>query len=214
MDICCRRRGEPWDACGIADDFLPHEAAQCKAGDGCPSCNFGTTCTACGGTDKEPGAYGLGCDHCHGHRSLLVWEAYSGPAVNRFPGVNYGCRPNVRQLTDAQAESMRTLKTYPVFATADGNCKERLIACPFCLDTAPACGRCEGTGKFQLLDEAGQARRDYRFLESADEALDDFDPVADFNREALRKHEPAPTPKRQRRPRLDPEAAGQIALPV
>ena len=43
MDILCTRCGEPWDVYSLTDDMSREEAAQLKAGDGCPCCSHLTT---------------------------------------------------------------------------------------------------------------------------------------------------------------------------
>ncbi len=54
-DIVCSICGEPWDAYGVRHgDMTPAEARQFLTGQGCPSCDFGETCTHCRGAGKEP----------------------------------------------------------------------------------------------------------------------------------------------------------------
>jgi len=38
MDIYCPRCGEPFDVFSLVDDMTPEEAADLKAGRGCPCC--------------------------------------------------------------------------------------------------------------------------------------------------------------------------------
>jgi hypothetical protein len=38
VDIYCPRCGEPWDVYSLVEDMTPEEAADLKAGRGCPCC--------------------------------------------------------------------------------------------------------------------------------------------------------------------------------
>ena len=185
MDITCAKCGEPWDSYGVHQakhgdgDMTAREAERFLKGEGCPSCAFGTICTACRGSGKEQSVgWGSDCEHCHGHRSIRVWDCLQ--TWSRWgEGFYYGYFPNVRRLTDEQVENMRVIPgSTQTFQTADGPARERRIVCPFCVETAPVCRHCGGDGKFHLPDRADVVGEE--FFHSALDSTDDPDALLDL----------------------------------
>ena len=102
-DIVCAICGEPWDAYGVCHgDMSPDEAKLFLAGEGCPSCGFGTLCPWCNGTgvDRYQVAGGTEpCPECDGDGLSLVclkcqleYEDEQGVQVDAKGGSNSeGC---------------------------------------------------------------------------------------------------------------------------
>ena len=65
-DILCTVCGEPWDGYGVRHgDMTPAEARKFLAGQGCPSCGFGKSCSYCNGSGRNPRRNGP-CPECGG----------------------------------------------------------------------------------------------------------------------------------------------------
>ena len=60
MDIHCRICGEPYDS--IEFDECAKEKRRFRAGEGCPTCDWGTKCPQCKGTGQLPPAE---CRFCY-----------------------------------------------------------------------------------------------------------------------------------------------------
>ena len=171
MDIHCAKCGEPWDSYGVHHgDLTPAESRRFLRGEGCPSCNFGTTCTQCGGSGKEEDNRSK-C-YCRGKYSFLVRVtdfdgscfrgkfdllATIGKPILRDYTLQYDWLPNVKTITPAERAKAVLLKIYEMKECRDGWFHEVKLACPFCdATTAFPCATCNGTGKLVTEHEDKQ----------------------------------------------------------
>ena len=167
MDIKCAKCSEPWDAYGVRHgDMESGESQRFLLGEGCPTCNFGTTCPRCAGTGKERedhspcycrGEHFIiarilkdsddGRGECYPYRCDLFLQV--GKPVPRSNPVRFGYLPNVQHLTPEQRRRALVLKIYSQKQCRDGWYSEAKLACPLCSEqpTIP-CAICAGTGKF------------------------------------------------------------------
>ena len=178
-DITCSKCGEPWDSYGITycrgkGDMMFGEAEQFLRGEGCPSCDFGTSCTECNGTGKMIGSFGYDpCRVCKGSRYVIARKTVKLKegcvATDPFGTWVTGYAPSVTTLP----ADMRLLKAYRG-RKEYLNCftEEAKVLCPFCPDEIPPCAKCGGTGKFVAVGD-----RFMEFLESAVDASDDPDEI-------------------------------------
>jgi len=168
MDIYCGKCGEPWDSYGITydkgeGDLTLGEVERFRQGEGCPACDFGTSCTACHGTGKsEEGPY---CATCWSYRYVIIRRLVNPHPISSPKGEEtwkMGSRPNQRVV-----ESPIIVKHYRKLMTADGPAEEAKALCPDCAWDIPVCEVCGGDGKFK-----GQGNP-LRGLESLLEASDE-----------------------------------------
>ena len=167
MDIHCAKCGEPWDSYGVHHgDLTPAESRRFLRGEGCPSCNFGTTCTQCGGSGKERDA-GSRC-YCRGEyyifarvldydndnqarcfRGKFDLMATIGKSISDRYILQYDWVPNVKTISDAErAKAVLMRVCEPMKECRDGWFYEVKLACPFCdVTKAMPCTTCNGTGK-------------------------------------------------------------------
>lgn len=158
-DIKCAKCGEPTDAYGVRNgNMTPVEAKRFLAGEGCPSCRFGTGCPACDGSGRESHVHHPDCKTCRDKGYILAWSPQvSGPGF-RAGEFYTGYVPNVRHLPDGSGKSVtlgvRVLpEQLPGFVSRDGAVHECWRSCPDC--EAPAnCAQCEGTGKLKVDPDA------------------------------------------------------------
>jgi hypothetical protein len=184
MDIHCAKCGEPWDSYGVHHgDLTPAESRRFLRGEGCPSCNFGTTCTQCGGSGKERDA-GSRC-YCRGEYFIIgrLLDARNGkcfashnvflpllaagkvteggliagqPIPHQFL-VNYNYDPHVKVLDAGQRARATFMKFYAAKECRDGWFGEVKLACPLCdVTKAFPCTTCKGTGKLVTEHEDKQ----------------------------------------------------------
>jgi len=187
-DIVCRKCGEPWNSYGARDGemtFTEYKRFMC--GDGCPACNFGTICTQCRGTGREPAAFnGIECPECLGGRYLIIRANIDGD-VWRYgysPGIRIlgYCRAVVKSsktitMQDADGSNrreIRVIRHYSIKRTRDGSIIELMVACPYCRDSAPPCQWCKGTGEYHPHQEGEHIDE---FLDSLMDGTDE-DPLA------------------------------------
>jgi len=168
-DIHCPKCGEPWDSYGVHNgDMTDGESRRFLAGEGCPSCNFGTECPQCNGMGKKSESYEKG--QCCRNGRVLVWSPnrsgyiysnekwYSGyvPRVKVYPG------------------DIRILRTLPSIATNDGRVSQAWAECQECHGKGyhlEICARCKGSGKL----DAPSIEQESKFMGEALESTDDPD---------------------------------------
>lgn len=147
MDIYCPKCGAPWDY-PFDDAMTSDQVRRFRRGEGCPSCHFGTTCASCFGTGKETG-HRSSCPTCQGFRYLHVRRIAGHP---RYGAWVYDYDPNTKPwlhgdpLAEGDVHFLRQVERYQC---RDGWVTCVMVRCPDCLDTAPACPHCQGTGKHQ-----------------------------------------------------------------
>jgi hypothetical protein len=178
MDIHCAKCHEPWDSYGVhaskrnEGDMSPQEAARFLAGEGCPSCEFGTKCTECAGTGFEPDSLSH-CPHCRGqfytfvrlvqrdgglwNRNPLYFDLLKRKLVVGQPipddfEIHEGYLPNVTVWTPAKRAIGHLLKIDCGAECRDGWYISVKTRCPVCTPTV-RCPVCKGTGKFQTLPD-------------------------------------------------------------
>jgi hypothetical protein len=153
-DICCRKCGEPYDSYGITysigdGDMTTEEARKFRAGQGCPSCEFGAICTECRGTGKARSSAILmaDCKTCFGQRYVILRRLLRGGE-----SWDIGYIPNMRKIQ----QPVTILKKYPVMQkTRDGWTEEAKALCPDCADKVGACQTCNGSGKLTREPSGG-----------------------------------------------------------
>ena len=162
MDVTCRKCGEPWDYYGAMDgDMEPGEWARFKRGEGCPACGFGTICTQCNGSGKEPVQYGGSCPACLGRRTVLIHRcgSFDGGAWH------YGYQPRMVRLA-AEDVARLFLRDERGHECSDGWVEQKWIRCPLCWDEAPPCAWCGGTGAPAAKSEDEDTDATIEFLAS------------------------------------------------
>lgn len=165
MDVYCRKCGEPWDSYGVRHgDMTPEEAIRLLRGEGCPACNFGTRCPACGGSGRE--RYCDGCPVCFGERVIFPWRAPQHPE-RRYRAWVIGYYPDIQDCP-VPADEIEIIGRYE---TADGYIEEGRAYCPRCRERAPVCTACGGDGRLH-----SQGEYDELWLEGLMEGTDE-DPL-------------------------------------
>lgn len=144
MDIYCPKCGEPWDY-PFDDALTPNEVQRFKRGEGCPACDFGTTCTWCFGTGKDTG-YAQSCPTCGGRRYITIRRIPGHPKHGQWV---YGWEPNVKSWTHGDPlteDNPYFLRLSERYQCRDGWVTCVMVRCPDCLSTASPCPKCDGTG--------------------------------------------------------------------
>jgi len=182
MDIHCALCGEPWDTGSIRDDMTTLERHRFYAGNGCPSCGFGTICPTCRGTGRYVAypAYHP-CPTCRGScyvilRRRVFADGTTDPANGRWA---YGYNESYRTVPEPDPDQI--IRRYPDtyiggYANHQGPylVQQMQVRCwePACRESAPRCPICNGDGTFHAPEEAIKERRSDQFwwdcLESAD----------------------------------------------
>lgn len=174
MDIECAKCGEPWDAGGIPrhpsdDGDMTHaEARRFRAGEGCPSCGFGTYCPSCSGSGKTTDDY----RSCCSNGTSYAWSPRSTSRCYRYKAGHLytGFDPDVRGV-DPDAVPLRKL---PATQSRDGWVDHYVVACVTCGghgEHLRPCRSCAGSGKLTPIQD-----QDLRAAEQ-ETAWSDEDPM-------------------------------------
>jgi RecJ-like exonuclease len=168
-DISCAKCGEPWDAYGVKNgDMTDGESRRFLAGEGCPSCNFGTECPSCSGMGKRSEYYER--DQCCRNGRILVWSPNRSSYTYSCENWYTGYVPKVKTLPG----DIKILRNLPGHMTNEGRVREAWAECQTChgegkhLET---CNRCKGTGKL----EEPTLEQESKFMGEALESTDDPD---------------------------------------
>lgn len=168
-DVTCAICGEPWDYYGLKHgDLRPEEAERFLHGQGCPTCGYGTRCTACYGTGRTPERYSRAtCPDCYGKRFVFVRRCLGAPEpfyrqwfMGYQPTAKHGPAP--WDYTQIERDPSR-----------DGPVESGRAYCPTCWATAPLCEVCGGDGQYHPPAAEEVAARHLAHLESHANSTDE-----------------------------------------
>lgn len=185
-DIACAKCEEPWDAYGVrhATDMTRIESHRFLAGEGCPSCCWGRTCTQCGGTGRQAGKrFGRACFWCFDKGFVLAWSPRTSARGFEAGRFYVGSHPDVRPLPE-DAKPFLGQDTPAPHESADGWVDKRWFWCPDgCSEDWPPCVWCAGSGNLTIPQE----RADWCALEAASSEIEasDEDPFVILERRGL-----------------------------
>lgn len=172
-EIHCPKCGEPWDTYHVRHDVPPHETERFLKGDGCWSCDWGTKCTNCSGTGREPddNRHDPNRCFCFGEhfiiarlvesngfpfhtaieagigRKLAVGDRPVKIVPSRFC-IHTGYFPKMRTLTKEERGKAEILKIYGLKQCREGFYFEVKLRCPWC--EGQPCTVCGGTGNLKV----------------------------------------------------------------
>jgi len=146
-NINCAKCGEPWEKYAVDTGDLGNrkDVARFYAGEGCPSCGFGTTCTQCDGTGKEAASSWdkSRCRSCWGNSRILIRRLVGSPNWE----TNW--RPNVRVVPSPDFFNNKT----EIHRCLEGHFEERWAWCDQCSkEEYLPCEWCNGTGELVIED--------------------------------------------------------------
>ena len=146
-DLICPKCGEMWESYGITyakgeGDLTLAEVKKFLRGEGCPACDFGTTCPRCEGAGIEQNQ----CPTClrRGYVFVRRCETASDTRFHRwFFGYEGHADFPLRFL-----EEVKILTCVSPQGSCEGDVQVAKVVCPDCHAKGEPCRECGGDGKY------------------------------------------------------------------
>lgn len=164
-DVICAKCGEPYEYYHVMHDMEPEERRRFLAREGCDACNYGQSCTQCGGTGiartQSFRWASPACPHCRDqHYIFLRRRVYEDGATEPANDLwAYGYQPDYHEVPLEGKEIMRVLpdEHVPGDAQHRGFITQQVkVRCWHPHEHTEPCPACQGTGKLRPISNGEQ----------------------------------------------------------